>query len=76
MESTTKQLIASAIGSTSVLKQMQSFFAPDFSNPSSLRGGDESIFLVSTFFWHTRFELFSKPILPDFSSNYFQKIKP
>lgn len=75
MESTTKRLIAIAIGSTSVFNRLQNSFVTDFSYCNSLPDNYENRFFMTFIFRHFRLRQSGKPILPDLLHNYFQKIK-
>lgn len=76
MESTTKELIANAIGCVSVFKQLQYIFATRSSYCNSLPGNYGNPLLDSFVFWRPGLKLSRKHLLPDFSSNYFQKNHP
>ena len=75
MESTTKKLIANAIGSTSVFNRLQIFFVPVFLYCNSLPSDYENRSFMISIFWHFRLRQSGKPILLDLPHNYFQKIK-
>ncbi len=74
MESTTKKLIANAIGSTSVFKQLQSYFVTVFSDHNSLPSDFENRFSMTFIFWRSGLSLSCKSILPDFAPIISKKI--
>jgi hypothetical protein len=76
MESTTKKLIARAIGTITIFKPLQVFSVTTFPYCDSLPRNYEHPFLVAFLFWRSGLSLFRKHVLPDFSSNYFQKNHP
>ena len=76
MASTTKKLIANAMGSISVFKLLQVIFAACLSYCNSLPGNYRNPFLVSVNFWCPGLSLSRKHITPDFLFYYFQKNHP
>lgn len=73
MESTTKKLIAHAIGTITIFKPLQVNPVASFPYCNSLLRNYENPFLVAVLFWRTTLSIFDKQVLPDISSNYFQK---
>ncbi len=75
MASTTKMLIAIAIGSTSAYKQLQNAFVTAFSYGCSLPSDFENKFFVKFIFWYPRLSSFGKYILPDYHQIISKKSK-
>lgn len=76
MESTTKKLIALAIGTITIFKPLQVFSVTTFPYCNSLPVSYGNSVLVKFIFWRSGLSLSRKHVLPDFSSNYFQKNHP
>lgn len=76
MESTTNKLIAQAVSSTTVFKQLQLFCATFFSCCSSLPFSYENPFVAVFPFRRSELSQYRKYLLPVFYSNYFQKNLP
>lgn len=75
MESTTNKLIAHAVSTTTVFKQLQLFFAAFFSYCSSLLDSYDKQFVAVFPFWCCELSQSRKHPLPVFySDNFLKKI--